>query len=58
MKQNENETAKVVALFATGFLTEIALIQSMMRSKTLTVMVLVGVVLFVGFFYFLFNMAT
>ena len=37
--------------------TEFALIESMLRSKTLSAMVLVGVVLFAAFGYFLFRMA-
>ncbi|CAM5195252.1 hypothetical protein [Alishewanella longhuensis] len=57
MKADNKDHLKGTGLFMTGFLTEIALIQSMMRSKTLTVMVIVGVIFFVGFFYFLFNLA-
>ncbi|PRO72200.1 hypothetical protein C6Y40_18665 [Alteromonas alba] len=37
--------------------TEFALIESMLRSKTLSAMVLVGVVLFEAFGYFLYRMA-
>lgn len=37
--------------------TEFALIESMLRSKTLSAMVLVGVVLFAAFGYFLYRMA-
>lgn len=37
--------------------TEFALIESMLRSKTLSAMVLVGVVLFAAFGYFLFRVA-
>lgn len=36
---------------------EFALIESMLRSKTLSAMVLVGVALFAGFGYFLYRMA-
>lgn len=57
MKADHKDHLKGTGLFMTGFLTEIALIQSMMRSKTLTAMVIVGVIFFVGFFYFLFNLA-
>ncbi|GEM_PF-861331 len=38
--------------------TEVALIESMTKSKTLTAMVIIGVVGFSGFFYFLFKMAS
>lgn len=37
--------------------TEFALIESMLRSKTLSAMVLVGVVSFAAFGYFLYRMA-
>lgn len=57
MTPEEKDNLKTTALMATGFLTEFALIQSMMRSKTLTIMVIVGLIFFLGFFYFLFNIA-
>ena len=37
--------------------TEVALIDSMTKSKTLTIMVIVGVLAFSGFAYFLYKMA-
>jgi hypothetical protein len=37
--------------------TEFGLIDSMLRSKTLTSIVVVGILLFTGFFYFLYKMA-
>ncbi|MCK8043840.1 hypothetical protein MSG37_03005 [Shewanella sp. 1CM18E] len=37
--------------------TEVALLQSMARSKTLTIMVVVGVLGFAGFILFLYKMA-
>lgn len=37
--------------------TEVALIDSMTKSKTLTIMVVVGVLAFSGFAYFLYKMA-
>lgn len=57
MTPEEKKNLKTTVLMANGFLTEFALIQSMMRSKTLTFMVVVGLVFFLGFFYFLFKIA-
>jgi len=57
VKTEDKDNLETTALIATGLLTEYALFQSMKRSKTLTVMVIVGVIFFVGFFYFLFNIA-
>ena len=37
--------------------TEVGLLESMSRSKALTILVIAGVLLFSGFFYFLFKMA-
>ena len=37
--------------------TEVALLQSMARSKTLTIMVVVGALCFAGFILFLYKMA-
>lgn len=37
--------------------TEVGLIDSMLRSKTLTSIVIVGILFFSGFFYFLYKMA-
>ena len=37
--------------------TEVALLDSMSRSKTLTIMVILGIIAFGGFFYFLYKMA-
>jgi len=37
--------------------TEVGLIESMSRSKALIIMVIAGILLFSGFFYFLFKMA-
>ena len=36
--------------------TEVGLLESMSRSKALTILVIAGVLLFSGFFYFLFKM--
>ncbi|MDO6568834.1 hypothetical protein Q4561_17310 [Alteromonas sp. 1_MG-2023] len=38
--------------------TEIGLIDSMLKSKALTAIVVVSILLFTGFFYFLYKMAT
>lgn len=38
--------------------TEVALLDSMSKSKTLTAMVIIGTLAFSGFFYFLYKMAT
>ena len=37
--------------------TEVGLLESMSRSKALTIMVIASILLFSGFFYFLFKMA-
>ncbi len=37
--------------------TEVGLLESMSKSKALTIMVIAGILLFSGFFYFLFKMA-
>lgn len=37
--------------------TEVALVESMAQSKTLTIMLIVGLSGFAGFFYFLYKMA-
>jgi hypothetical protein len=44
-------------LIALGLLPSKELATSMHRSKTLTVMVIVGIMLFAGFAFFLFKMA-
>ena len=38
--------------------TEVALLDSMSKSKTLTAMVIIGTLAFSGFFYFLYKMST
>jgi hypothetical protein len=48
---------KTSALLATGTLTPFALLKSMTQSKTLTVMVIIGVILFGGLAMFLFKMS-
>lgn len=57
MQPDKKEELKTLVLIAIGLLIEFSLIQSMMRSKTLTVMVVVGMIFFAGFIYFLFNIA-
>lgn len=55
--QNQKETDKANVLMATGLLTEYALFKSATQSKTLTIMLIVGLILFGGFALFLFKMA-
>ena len=55
--QNQKETDKANILMATGLLTEYALFKSASQSKTLTIMIIVGLILFGTFALFLFNMA-
>jgi hypothetical protein len=48
---------KTSALLATSTLTPFALLKSMTQSKTLTVMVIIGAILFGGLAMFLFKMS-
>lgn len=57
MKKQTKEDLKHYAMLGTGTLTEFALLQSMAKSKGLTIMVIVGLVAFAGFAAFLFKMA-
>jgi hypothetical protein len=57
MENKTKDDLKTCALLATGTLTQFALLKSMSQSKTLTVMVIVGVILFGGFALFLFKMS-
>lgn len=61
MKQNSNkpklkESNDIMDLIRMQ--TEFALLESMTKSKTLTVMVIVGLICLVGLYYFLYKMAT
>ena len=42
MDKKKKDEMKTLALIGTGLLTEVALVQSMSKSKTLTLMVLLG----------------
>ncbi|MDP4529729.1 hypothetical protein Q3O59_11920 [Alkalimonas delamerensis] len=55
MNQKNKEEVVNYTLGITGFATLIALLKSMAQSKTLTAMVLVGVIAVVTFFYSLLN---
>ncbi|MCO4798247.1 MAG: hypothetical protein KC484_03480 [Colwelliaceae bacterium] len=55
MKKSADET-KTNLLMLTGLLTENALLESMCRSKTLTIMVVVMCCFFAGLGYFLFSL--
>ena len=57
MDQQTKDDIKTNALIATASLTKVALLKSMTESKTLTIMVVVGVTLFSGFGFFLTKMA-
>ena len=57
MDNNKKETDKTNLLMATGLLTEYALFKSASESKTLTIMIILGLILFGGFALFLFKMA-
>lgn len=55
MNQRNKDEVVNYTLGVTGFSTLIALLRSMAQSKTLTAMVLVGVIAAVTFYYFLLN---
>ncbi|WLD57641.1 hypothetical protein NFC81_13105 [Salinispirillum sp. LH 10-3-1] len=55
MKQKERDKLLSYVLGYTGVSALIALTDSMRRSKTLTVMVVIGLVGVLSFFYFLLN---
>jgi hypothetical protein len=57
MDNQTKDDLKTNALLATGTLTTFALLKSMTQSKTLTVMVVIGVILFGGLAMFLFKMS-
>jgi hypothetical protein len=57
MDNQTKDDLKTSALLATGTLTQFALLKSMTQSKTLTIMVIVGAILFGGLALFLFKMS-
>jgi len=57
MDEQFKDELKTNAQMATGTLTSFALLKSMTQSKTLTVMVCVGLLGFSGFIFFLMKMA-
>jgi len=57
MDEQFKDELKTNAQMATGTLTTFALLKSMTQSKTLTVMVCVGLLGFSGFIFFLMKMA-
>ena len=57
MDNQTKDDLKTSALLVTGTLTQFALLKSMTQSKTLTVMVIVGAILFGGLALFLFKMS-
>lgn len=57
MDEKTQDELKVNAQLATGTLTTFALIKSMTQSKTLMIMVCIGVIGFSGFILFLTKMA-
>ncbi len=54
-KPHLKESSSISDLFRMQ--TEVGLLESMSKSKALTIMVIAGILLFSGFFYFLFKMA-
>ncbi|QDG36839.1 hypothetical protein FJN13_10040 [Alteromonas mediterranea] len=54
-KPQLKESSSISDLF--GMQTEVGLLESMSKSKALTTMVIAGILIFSGFFYFLFKMA-
>jgi len=56
-QKNKAKIDKNDVLMGIGGLTEAALLDSMTKSKTLTIMVIVLLVLFGGLFWFLFGMS-
>jgi hypothetical protein len=57
MNKQTKEDLVEAALIGTGLLSKFALLKSMAESKTLTVMVIVGLLFFSGFTLFLVEMA-
>ncbi|ASP48793.1 hypothetical protein [Cognaticolwellia beringensis] len=57
MDDKTKDNLKTSALLATGTLTQFALLKSMTQSKILTVMVIVGAILFGGLVMFLIKMS-
>ncbi|GLP98037.1 hypothetical protein [Paraferrimonas sedimenticola] len=57
MDNKKKDELKNNALMAAQSLTIVELVKSMMQSKTLTIMILVGLVLVVSFIAFLMKMA-
>jgi hypothetical protein len=57
MDNQTKDDLKTTALLATGTLTQFALLKSMSQSKTLTVMVIIGAILFGGLALFLLKMS-
>lgn len=57
MKRHDKDNLKTNLLLITGTLTQFALIKSMAQSRTLTAIVIVGVVVLTAFVLFLMHMA-
>ena len=57
MKRHDKDNLKTNILLITGTLTQFSLIKSMTQSKTLTAIVIVGVVVLTAFVLFLMHMA-
>ena len=57
MDNKQKEELTTLALLGTGLLTNVALLQSMGKSKTLTIMVLLGLMGFGSFVLMLWSLA-
>ncbi|PMG51077.1 hypothetical protein [Shewanella sp. 10N.286.52.B9] len=57
MNKQSKENLAEAALIGTGLLSKFALLKSMTESKTLTIMVVLGLLFFSGFILFLVKMA-
>jgi hypothetical protein len=57
MNKKTKENLAETALIGTGLLSKFALLKSMTESKTLTIMVILGLLFFSGFILFLVTMA-
>ncbi|MGI2111593.1 hypothetical protein ACRN9C_19705 [Shewanella frigidimarina] len=57
MNKQTKENLAEAALIGTGLLSKFALLKSMTESKTLTIMVILGLLFFSGFILFLVKMA-
>ncbi|MGI2110721.1 hypothetical protein ACRN9C_15140 [Shewanella frigidimarina] len=57
MNKQTKENLAEAALIGTGLLSKCALLKSMTESKTLTIMVILGLLFFSGFILFLLKMA-